>query len=59
MAWQDRDYYREGPAKWGATSVTLWLITLNCVVYIADSLLGSSRYASRSRGSGLLALFLF
>lgn len=52
MAWQDRDYHRAGyggggPAAFGGRSgmtVFMWLIAINCAVFIIDSIFtGSSR----------------
>ncbi len=50
MGWQDRDYSREETyAPWRphtGLSVTLWLLIINCVVFILDGILGASRRGS-------------
>lgn len=47
MAWQDRDYHREGQrigfgARLSSHSVITWLIALNIIVFVLDSILDQS-----------------
>jgi len=44
MAWEDRDYYREGPrfgSRLGKGSVVTWLLVINCIVFVLDAILSS------------------
>jgi len=71
MAWHERDYYREpggggfgrggfgSPMGGGKLSITMWLLIINCVVFLLDSILAAG---ARTRGltpeaMGLLSYF--
>ncbi len=44
MAWEDRDYYREGPrfgSRLGKGSVVTWLLIINGAVFVLDAILSS------------------